>query len=121
MASLPRWPLPSGSTNDGPTGSSTTASSANNPNHPSRSLDSVVSIDFFDISYALPIASPPLCRTRDRWTRDLSLGLGDHRVGEPPQAIDLVLQRFDVGPDDIGPAEPDDDVGHALLLQAVHA
>src|SRR5438270_8106285 len=37
MASTPRWPLPSGSNDDAPMGSSTTASSANNANHPSRS------------------------------------------------------------------------------------
>ena len=43
MASFPRCPLASGSNIDGPTGSSTTASSAKSANHPSRSLASVES------------------------------------------------------------------------------
>ncbi len=60
MASLPRWPVPSGLMKDGPTGSSTTASSAKSASQPSRSLASVVCIDFFDISNAAPMwtASP---------------------------------------------------------------
>src|SRR5579863_4928393 len=114
MASLPRWPLPSASTKDGPTGSSTTASSANRPIHPSRSLASDIAIDFFDISNAAPMASSsPLCavcrRTLSavepcvpsnpvcRRNRNSGLHLGDDVVGEPPQAIDLGLQGLDVG------------------------
>ena len=49
-----------------------------------------------------------------------SLGLGDDGVGEPPQAIHLGLERLGVGPDDIGPAEPHDDVGDALVLESAH-
>src|SRR5262249_45170388 len=52
MASMPRWPLPSGSNPDGPMGSSTTASLANSESQPSRSPLSTAVIDRTDMSRA---------------------------------------------------------------------
>src|SRR5579863_8854421 len=133
MAALPRWPAPSGSRADGPTGSSTTASSANSPSHPSRSFASAIAIDFLPMSRALPIAvASPVAQNpknpqnpkepeRTRKNPDLHLHLGDDGVGETPQAVDLGGHGLGVGPHHVGPTEAHDDVGHALLLEAAHA
>jgi hypothetical protein len=50
-----------------------------------------------------------------------ALGLGDDGVGEAAEAGELLGQGLGVGAGDVGPAEADDDVGHALVLQAADA
>src|SRR3954451_13450407 len=52
MASMPRWPLPSGSKDDTPIGSSTTPSSAKSTSQPSRSPLSTAVTDRTDMSRA---------------------------------------------------------------------
>src|SRR5579872_1561581 len=104
---------------EGPTGSSTTASSAKSANHPSRSLASVSAMDCLAMSRATPIGNP---LTRQPFgTSRRTAGSGDDGVSEPPQVIELGLERLDVGTDGVGPPETDDHVGHTLFLEAPHS
>ena len=46
---------------------------------------------------------------------------GDDGVGVAAEVGELVVEGFGVGAGGVGPAEADDDVGDALVLQAAHA
>src|SRR6185312_9049436 len=113
MASLPRWPRPSGSKGDGPIGSCTTASSAKRSNQPSRSLACTAARDRRPSSRAVSASSvmttPPLRRP--------SSCLVDDVLTEAPEAVDLRLERFGIRTGIVGPAEAHDDIGHPPVLQ----
>src|SRR6516164_3593601 len=47
--------------------------------------------------------------------------LGDDRVGVAAEVGELVVEGLGVGAGDVGPAETDDEVGDALVLEAAHA
>src|SRR5882757_7087935 len=71
---------------------------------------------------ALPSASPrtwPPPRCRAWWPRLSSLR--DDVLREPLQVADLVVERLGVLPHDVGDSEADDDVGDALVLEALDA
>src|SRR3974390_2552522 len=114
MASMPRWPLPSGSNGEGPIGSCTRASEANSASQPSRSRSWTAARERIPSSRALSGSSV-------MWSPSPSADLGDDVGGEATQVVDLRLQRLGVLLDVVGPAEADDDVGDAELLEPAYA
>src|SRR5215469_10286380 len=118
MASLPRWPLPSGSKGDGPMGSWTRASSAKRSSQPSRSLAWTAARERAPSSRAVRVSLAVSVMVA---VSSLSAHFRDDIVGEAAQVVDLRLQRLGVLLDPVGPPEPDDDVGDAELLEPADA
>src|SRR5918994_4059461 len=56
-----------------------------------------------------------------RDARPSGAGLGDDLVGVAAEGVELGLERLGVGARLVGPAEPDDHVGDALLLEGAQA
>src|SRR6185437_8664968 len=115
MASRPRWPWPSGSNGDGPMGSWTMPSGSKRSSQPSRSLAFTAALEASPNRRAVigapstpAIAVPSLS----------GVDMLNDPVGEPPELVELVLQRLDGRPDLVRPPEPDDDGGDPLLLQS---
>src|SRR5579872_7318488 len=110
MASLPRWPLPSGSKGEGPMGSWTRASSAKRSSQASRSRAWTAARERAPSSRAVSVSLAVSVMLRCPSPVLVSAHLGDDVVGESVQVVDLRLQGFGVLLDAVGPAEADDDV-----------
>src|SRR6516225_751714 len=99
-------------------GSWTRASSAKRSSQPSRSLAWTAARERIPSSRAVRVS---LVVSVMLACPSSSANFGDDVVGETAQVVDLRLQGLGVLFDPVGPAEPDDDVGDAELLEPADA